>query len=142
MHGSCRGRRQIRFGAITALASRSGYLPAPTYGDNVPQPGRVPKWTKGTDCKSVIRRFESDLGLASNRGVTVFLVISGFCLMLPVLRTELNLRGGSWVFFKRRYLRIAPPLYAAFVLSVAILQLPRVRFGYACPQVMARRIGR
>ena len=25
--------------------------------------GRVPKWTKGTDCKSVIRRFESDLGL-------------------------------------------------------------------------------
>ena len=25
--------------------------------------GRVPKWTKGTDCKSVIRRFESGLGL-------------------------------------------------------------------------------
>ena len=30
--------------------------PTPIYG-------RVPKWTKGTDCKSVIRRFESDLGL-------------------------------------------------------------------------------
>jgi hypothetical protein len=29
--------------------------------------GRVPKWTKGTDCKSVIRRFESDLGLSSAR---------------------------------------------------------------------------
>jgi hypothetical protein len=26
--------------------------------------GRVPKRTKGTDCKSVIRRFESDLGLS------------------------------------------------------------------------------
>jgi hypothetical protein len=25
--------------------------------------GRVPKWTKGTDCKSVIRGFESHLGL-------------------------------------------------------------------------------
>jgi integrase len=32
-------------------------------GDIVKIPGRVPKWTKGTDCKSVIRRFESDLGL-------------------------------------------------------------------------------
>src|SRR5258706_11792184 len=29
----------------------------------IPYSGRVPKWTKGTDCKSVIRRFESDLGL-------------------------------------------------------------------------------
>jgi hypothetical protein len=27
--------------------------------------GRVPKRIKGTDCKSVIRRFESDLGLLS-----------------------------------------------------------------------------
>src|SRR3954471_1267727 len=26
-------------------------------------PGRVPKWSKGTDCKSVIRGFESHLGL-------------------------------------------------------------------------------
>src|ERR1700712_965754 len=26
--------------------------------------GRVPKWTKGTDCKSVIRGFESHLGLS------------------------------------------------------------------------------
>src|ERR1041384_2000174 len=26
-------------------------------------PGRVPKWTKGTDCKSVIHGFESHLGL-------------------------------------------------------------------------------
>ena len=25
--------------------------------------GRVPKWTKGTDCKSVIRGFESHRGL-------------------------------------------------------------------------------
>ena len=31
--------------------------------DNVASLGRVPKWTKGTDCKSVIRGFESHLGL-------------------------------------------------------------------------------
>lgn len=29
----------------------------------LPTPGRVPEWTKGADCKSVIRRFESDRGL-------------------------------------------------------------------------------
>ena len=28
-----------------------------------PSQGRVPKWTKGTDCKSVIRGFESHHGL-------------------------------------------------------------------------------
>ena len=36
----------------------------PTGVDIVQNSGRVPKWTKGTDCKSVIRRFESDLGLS------------------------------------------------------------------------------
>jgi hypothetical protein len=40
---------------IQVLAS-----PSPTLTMQI---GRVPKWTKGTDCKSVIRRFESDLGL-------------------------------------------------------------------------------
>lgn len=29
----------------------------------LPAFGRVPEWTKGADCKSVIRRFESDRGL-------------------------------------------------------------------------------
>src|ERR1043165_7376488 len=31
--------------------------------------GRVPKWTKGTDCKSVIRGFESHLGLCARRRI-------------------------------------------------------------------------
>jgi hypothetical protein len=30
--------------------------------------GRVPKWTKGVDCKSTIRRFESGPGLLISRG--------------------------------------------------------------------------
>jgi peptidoglycan/LPS O-acetylase OafA/YrhL len=72
--------------------------------------------------------------------VTAFLVISGFCLMLPVLRSELRLKGGSTVFFKRRFLRIAPPLYAAFVLSVGVLQLSRVRLAYGYPQVTLRQV--
>ena len=44
---------------------RSGFAPASTGG--YPDPlhdGRVPKWSKGTDCKSVIRGFESHRGLS------------------------------------------------------------------------------
>jgi hypothetical protein len=33
--------------------------------------GRIPKWTKGADCKSVIRRFESDSGLFHKKITTV-----------------------------------------------------------------------
>lgn len=72
--------------------------------------------------------------------VTAFLVISGFCLMLPLLRYDMNLRGGPAVFFKRRFWRIAPPLYAAFLLAVAILQLPRVRLAYGYSQVTLRQV--
>ena len=40
-----------------------------------PPHGRVPKWPKGTDCKSVIRGFESHLGLSTAPfcGAVVFL---------------------------------------------------------------------
>src|ERR1700733_2434990 len=44
--------------------------------------GRVPKGTKGTDCKSVIRRFESDLGLSPRGGERekyLFRVYKYFC---------------------------------------------------------------
>ena len=44
--------------------------------DIVQNSGRVPKWTKGTDCKSVIRRFESDLGLSCH-------VVSGAFVNMP-----------------------------------------------------------
>src|SRR6185312_12570582 len=46
------------------VSARHENLPTDRPGDIVVgNLGRVPKWTKGTDCKSVIRRFESDLGL-------------------------------------------------------------------------------
>src|SRR6185437_11600599 len=46
------------------VSVRHENLPTDRPGDIVVDDlGRVPKWTKGTDCKSVIRRFESDLGL-------------------------------------------------------------------------------
>ena len=58
--------------------------------------------------------------------VDVFIVLSGFCLMLPVVRsTEGQLRGGAAAYLKRRAWRILPPYYAALALSLAFLLLSR-----------------
>jgi peptidoglycan/LPS O-acetylase OafA/YrhL len=47
-------------------------------------------------------------------GVAVFIVLSGFCLAIPVARDAgLNLRGGIGEYLKRRARRILPTYYAA-----------------------------
>ncbi len=54
-------------------------------------------------------------------GVDVFIVLSGFCLMLPVARDPgLKLAKGAAVFFQRRAKRILPPYYAAMVLGLIV----------------------
>ncbi len=54
-------------------------------------------------------------------GVVIFIVLSGYCLMLPVARSgEGALRGGLPSFFRRRALRILPAYYAALALSIAL----------------------
>ncbi len=55
--------------------------------------------------------------------VNVFIVLSGFCLMLPVVRSGV-LRGGWLSFYKSRARRILPPLYAAvgFALAKTLLR--------------------
>lgn len=54
--------------------------------------------------------------------VTVFIVISGFCLALPVVAEGGGrLPGGVRRFLERRSLRILPPYYAAVVLSLALI---------------------
>lgn len=51
--------------------------------------------------------------------VCVFIVLSGFCLMLPVARsTDGELRGGFVDFAQRRARRILPPYYAALLFSL------------------------
>ena len=70
--------------------------------------------------------------------VCVFIVLSGFCLMLPVARGDGCLRGGAWRFFQRRARRILPPYYCAFGLSMLLVALClNVRTGtfwdYALP---------
>lgn len=51
--------------------------------------------------------------------VEVFIVLSGFSLMLPVLRSPArSLRGGARRFFQGRVRRILPPYYAALLIGV------------------------
>ncbi|WP_052572920.1 acyltransferase [Haloferula sp. BvORR071] len=53
--------------------------------------------------------------------VVLFIVLSGFCLMLPVLRSGGTLRGGYLNFLKRRAWRILPPYYFAVGLSLLLI---------------------
>lgn len=55
--------------------------------------------------------------------VNFFIVLSGFCLMLPIVRGNGQIRGGLGAFFERRAWRILPPYYASLVLSLGIIFL-------------------
>jgi len=53
--------------------------------------------------------------------VSLFIIISGFCLMLPVVRNRGVLKGGALSFFKRRARRILPPYYLTLALSLVLM---------------------
>ncbi len=56
--------------------------------------------------------------------VSIFIVLSGYCLMLPVARSSDNvISGGFWKYIVRRGRRIIPPYYAALVISLALLAI-------------------
>jgi len=59
--------------------------------------------------------------VAGHLSVTVFIVISGFCLTLPVVAQGGELRGGVKGFLKRRARRILPPYYAAVALCLILI---------------------
>jgi peptidoglycan/LPS O-acetylase OafA/YrhL len=55
-------------------------------------------------------------------GVTVFIVLSGYCLSLPVARAATpELAGGFGSFVRRRARRILPPYYATVALTILLL---------------------
>ncbi|MDZ4835421.1 MAG: acyltransferase [Candidatus Melainabacteria bacterium] len=55
-------------------------------------------------------------------GLPIFIVLSGFCLMLPVVASNSDtLSGGFKGFIYRRAKRILPPYYAALGLSLLLL---------------------
>lgn len=54
--------------------------------------------------------------------VAVFIVLSGYCLMLPVARSShQKIPGGIGKFFQRRAMRILPPYYAALLLCLLLI---------------------
>jgi peptidoglycan/LPS O-acetylase OafA/YrhL len=60
--------------------------------------------------------------------VTIFIVLSGYCLMLPVARAGGNypLKGGFGGYIHRRARRILPAFYVAVLMTVALLPLTRL----------------
>ncbi|BAY47426.1 acyltransferase 3 [Scytonema sp. HK-05] len=66
-----------------------------------------------------------------NFAVAVFIVLSGYVLMLPVARSQSGyLSRGLWDYIQRRSRRILPPYYAAllFSLVIAIIVLGLIKF--------------
>ncbi len=55
--------------------------------------------------------------------VDVFIVLSGYSLMLPVAQSGGNLRGGVLKYLMRRARRILPPYYIALLLSILLIAL-------------------
>ena len=49
--------------------------------------------------------------------VAIFIVLSGYCLMLPVAKSGV-LTGGAWHYIQRRARRIIPPYYAAIAFTL------------------------
>lgn len=85
----------------------------------------LPRAWGDTPPQSAALRLLAKLLSEGHFAVTTFIVISGFCLALPMARAGGVLRGGPAVFFKRRFWRIAPPLYFAFALAALLLQAGR-----------------
>lgn len=55
--------------------------------------------------------------------VDLFIVLSGYCLMMPIVMSNGHLVGGFFQYLSRRARRILPPYYAALVLSILFILL-------------------
>lgn len=72
-----------------------------------------------------------DVLLYMHLGVDIFLVLSGFCLALPIVHNSNSIKTSHSKFFKARALRILPPYYAALSLVLIINYfVPIASWGY------------
>lgn len=53
--------------------------------------------------------------------VDLFIVLSGYCLMLPVMTRQYELAGGAFNFFKKRARRILPPYLFGIAISLLLI---------------------
>lgn len=56
-----------------------------------------------------------------HHAVGLFIVLSGFCLMLPVAKGDGTLRGGAWNFYKKRARRILPTYYLSLAVCLILI---------------------
>jgi len=63
-----------------------------------------------------------DIFLFGHYAVDFFIVLSGFCLMLPAIKEKGHIRGGVLNFFRKRAWRILPPYYLAMGLSLLLIR--------------------
>jgi len=56
-----------------------------------------------------------------HQAVVLFIVLSGFCLMLPIVRNGGSLRGSAVDFFQRRAMRILPTYFLAIAFSMVLI---------------------
>ncbi|SDF83720.1 acyltransferase family protein [Chitinophaga filiformis] len=67
--------------------------------------------------KGIVQKIFLSLFKSGHYAVDLFIVISGFSLMLPAIRRNYQVTG-VWEFYKRRIVRILPPYYIAMALSL------------------------
>lgn len=80
--------------------------------------------------------------------VDVFIVLSWYCLMLPVARSDGALQSGFWGYMGRRARRILPPYYAALILTLLVIHFVPgmntahgLRWDMALPTLKASVVG-
>ncbi|MGY4859762.1 acyltransferase family protein [Cryobacterium sp. AP23] len=78
-------------------------------------------FTGMTGSTQILPDFLAALRLGQS-AVPIFIVLSGFVLMLPVARRDdLRFRGGAVQYLKRRTRRIVPPYFAAMILFLLLI---------------------
>jgi peptidoglycan/LPS O-acetylase OafA/YrhL len=93
-------------------------------------------WRAGS--VSPILRSAVDWAAFGHFMVSVFIVLSGFSLMLPVaISRDHRLRGGMPNYFKRRAKRILPPYLSALALSVLVVAAITIHFNPAQISLLA-----
>lgn len=64
------------------------------------------------------------ISIVGKFGVPMFIVLSGFVLMLPIaLSGNMKVRGGTWTYIKARARRILPPYYVSLLLFMGLIWL-------------------
>ncbi len=74
----------------------------------------------GTAARRGLSGFLVNWLLYGHLAVDVFIVLSGFCLVIPAARTG-QITGGPFLFFRKRARRILPPFYASLISCAAAL---------------------